>query len=122
MNDDLKKGNLIVQLTFDFAVAVVGFCASLETGRRWASANQLLRAGLSIGANVKEAQNAESRADFIHKMKIAAKEGDEVEYYLEICRAAPELPDPGSLLEDVMRINRILTKIIASSKRPQERQ
>jgi len=49
-------------------------------------ARQLLKAGTSIGANVREVQNAESKTDFIHKMKIAAKETDETEYWLELCR------------------------------------
>lgn len=52
----------------------------LEQQRKWSLANQIMRASLSIGANAKEAQNAESKADFIHKMKIAAKEADEVEF------------------------------------------
>ncbi|WP_309608581.1 four helix bundle protein [Flavobacterium sp.] len=49
--------------------------------------NQLLKSGTSIGANSKEAQNAESKADFIHKLKIAIKEGDETEYWLFLCDA-----------------------------------
>ena len=69
MRADLQKQNLIVQLTFDFAVRVVSFCSHLETFRKWSLANQLLRAALSTGANVREAQNAESKADFVHKIR-----------------------------------------------------
>lgn len=116
MNEALKKQNLIVQLTFAFAVKAVGFCTRLEEIRKWSLSNQLLRASLSIGANVKEAQNAESKADFIHKMKIAAKEADEVEYYLEVCNASPELPTSEDLLQDLQSIARVLNKIIGSSK------
>jgi four helix bundle protein len=105
-----------VQLTFDFAVSMTGFCAGLDELKKWSLANQILRASLSIGANVKEAQNAESKADFIHKMKIAAKEADEVEFYLEVCSVAKELPNPGELLEKVQSICKVLNKIIASSK------
>jgi four helix bundle protein len=47
---------------------------------------------------VREAQNSESKADFIHKTKIAAKEADETEYWLELCKHAPNYPDPGELL------------------------
>lgn len=84
MKEELKKENLIVQLTFDFAVEAINFCEDLEKIKKWSLANQLTRAALSIGANVREAQNAESKADFIHKMKIAAKEAEEVEFYLEV--------------------------------------
>jgi len=116
LRDDLKKENLIVQLTFDLAVATIKFCTLLEELRKWSFANQLLRAAVSIGANVKEAQNAESKADFIHKMKIAAKEAEEVEYYFELCNAADELPNAEELLEKTKAVCRVLNKIIASSK------
>ena len=116
MKEELKKKNLIVQLTFEFAVDVVKFCAILDDLKKWSLANHILRASLSIGANVKEAQNAESKADFIHKMKIAAKEAEEVEFYFEVCRAAEELPDDNGLLEKVQSICRVLNKIIGSTK------
>ena len=116
MKDDLKKKNLIVQLTFDFAISMVTFCATLDELRKWSMANQLLRASLSIGANVKEAQNAESKADFIHKMKIAAKEAEEVEFYLEVCNKSELLPDCEELIEKINSICSILNKIISSTK------
>tara|TARA_R110001592_G_scaffold5436_3_gene29964 strand:+ start:5756 stop:5920 length:165 start_codon:yes stop_codon:yes gene_type:complete len=47
--------------------------------------SQVFRSGTSIGANTREAQNAESKRDFIHKFKISAKEADEVEYWLQLC-------------------------------------
>ncbi len=117
MNDELKKGNLVVQLAFEFAVQVVSFCDGLDGMKKWSLSNQILRASLSIGANVKEAQNAESKADFIHKMKIAAKEADEVEFYLEVCNKSEKLPDCPELLEKVQSICRVLNKIIASTKK-----
>jgi four helix bundle protein len=78
--------------------------------------NQLWRSGTSIGANVNEAQNAESKKDFVHKMKVAAKECDETNYWLRLCKAAKNYPDPDELMTDVESINRILSKIISSSK------
>ena len=72
------KENLIVKLTFDFAIEIIKYSKILQQSHDYALSNQLLRAGISIGANVREAQNAESKADFIYKMKIAAKEADEV--------------------------------------------
>lgn len=78
------KDNLIVDLSFNFGLAVIEFVDDLQVKRKFAVANQLLRSGTGIGANVWEAQNAESKQDFIHKIKIAAKEGDETEYLLVI--------------------------------------
>ena len=76
----------------------------------------MLKSGTSIGANVREAQDAESKNDFIHKLKIAAKEADETEYWLLICKASENYPDCDDLLTEVQSIIRVLSKIIASSK------
>jgi four helix bundle protein len=114
-NPDLKE-NLIVTLTFQFSLDVVTFVEMLEANRKYAVANQLIRSGTSIGANVREAQNAESRADFIHKLKIAAKEAEETEYWLEICQQSKSYPNCEELLSQVLSIKKVLSKIIASSK------
>ena len=74
------KENIIVNKTFQFAIQIVAFCEELENNKKYVIARQLLKSGTSIGANVTEAQNAESKNDFIHKFKIAAKEIDETEY------------------------------------------
>ncbi len=58
----------------------------LEANRKYNIARQLLRSGTGIGANVREAQNAESKLDFIHKLKIASKEAEETEYWLLLCK------------------------------------
>lgn len=70
----------------------------------------------SIGANVREAQNAESKADFVHKMKIAAKEADETDYWLTLCNRSKHYPDCPELMNEVNDIMKILSKIISSSK------
>ena len=111
-----NKENLIVKKTFDFSTQVMVFVESLMEQRKYPLANQLFRSGTSIGANVREAQNAESKTDFIHKMKIAAKEADETEYWLQLCKSNPNYPAPDQLLEQIESINKILSKIIASSK------
>lgn len=72
--------NLIVKLSFDFALLTIALAEELELKRKFVIANQILKSGTSIGANIWEAQNAESRADFIHKMKISAKECEETKY------------------------------------------
>ncbi len=70
-------GNRIVDLSFEFALGVIAFSEKLEESKKYAIAKQIIRSGTSIGANVSEAQNSESKADFIHKMKVAAKEAEE---------------------------------------------
>lgn len=110
------KPNLIVDLTFQFSLDIIQFVDELEHQKRFVFANQILRSGTSIGANVREAQNAESKADFIHKMKIAAKEADEVEYFLMLCKEAESYPINEKLIEDVKSIIKIISKIISSSK------
>lgn len=113
---DTSKENLIVRLTTDFAVKIIEFQVRIKKAGVAPMASQLFRAGTSIGANVREAQNAESKNDFVHKMKVAAKEADEVEYWIELCKETPMLPDPGSLAGDIIVIHKVLTKIIATSK------
>lgn len=114
-NPELKD-NLIVTLTFQFALAIVKFAEILEANRKYAVANQLIRSGTSIGANVREAQNAESKADFIHKLKIAAKETEETEYWLDICHQTESYPNCDNLLSQILSIKKVLSKIISSSK------
>lgn len=78
-------------------------------------ANQLFKSGTSIGANLREAQGAESKADFKHKCKIAYKEAEETEYWLLLCKYAESYPFEQDMLDDVQSIMRILGKIISST-------
>ena len=110
------RPNVIVDKTFEFALSIIEFAEELESRRKFVVANQILKSGTSIGANVREAQNAESKADFIHKMKIAAKEADETEYWLQLCQRAKSYPDSESQQKEVKEIVKILSKIISSSK------
>ncbi|MBP1676733.1 MAG: hypothetical protein H6Q20_1292 [Bacteroidetes bacterium] len=109
-------GNKIVDLTFAFSLKIITFTELLEEKRKFAVANQLLRSGTSIGANIREAQNCESKADFIHKFKIAAKEAEETEYWLLLCQHSENYPFDSQLLEEIKDIQRIINSIINSSK------
>jgi four helix bundle protein len=113
---EATEENLIVKLTLEFAIKIVLYAERLEADRKFVLANQLLKSGTSIGANVREAQNAESKADFIHKFKIAAKEIEETEYWLLLCSNVPSYPKPEDLQEKLKTIKRIISKIIISSK------
>ncbi|MCX6257615.1 MAG: four helix bundle protein [Bacteroidia bacterium] len=110
------KNNLIVKLTFEFALKIIEYSELLENNKKYIIANQLLKSGTSIGANVKEAQNAESKDDFIHKMKIAVKEADETEYWLNLCEMSFKYPKDEQLIENLHVIINILSKIISTSK------
>lgn len=110
------KENIIVEKSFQFALEVVLFCEELEENRKFVISRQLLRSGTSIGANIREAQNAESKIDFIHKTKLAAKEADETEYWLLICKHTPTYPFDEKLLSHVHELMKIFSKIISSSK------
>ena len=90
MRDD--KENLIVKLTFEFALDIIVFAEELESQKKYVISKQILKSDTSIGANVREAQNAESKNDFIHKLKIAAKEVDETEYFLLLCKFSETYP------------------------------
>ena len=113
---DKRKENSIVDLTFAFALEMISFVDLLVQNKKYVIAKQLLKSGNSIGANVREAQNAESRADFIHKHKIAMKEVDETEYGLLLIRTSKNYPNENYLIEKLNVIDKILTKIISSSK------
>jgi len=110
------KENIIVTKTIDFALAIINYCQSLELRRKYVIANQLLRSGTSIGGNVFEAQNAESKVDFIHKMKISAKESSETLYWLTLCEHSEGYNFDNKLKNDLEEINKILSKIISTSK------
>ena len=110
------KDNLIVKLTFEFALEIISFSEEIRKSNRFEMASQIFRSGTSIGANIREAQNAESKADFIHKFKMAAKESEEIEYWLLLCKYSNSYPFEEKLLEEVKEIQRIINSIINTSK------
>ena len=115
--DDPRPYN-IQERAFQFAVQVVGLVRTFprtldgaEVGR------QLIRAGTAIGANMEEADGAESRRDFIHKARIARKEARETRYWLKLCLSTT-IGDPVSaraLYREADELVRILSSIIAKA-------
>lgn len=79
---------------------------------------QVLRSGTSIGANIEEANQAESKADFIHKLCIANKEAFETNYWLRLLRDSNILTEKqaGSLINDCEELQKLLTSSIKTSK------
>lgn len=111
-----NKENIIVDLTFVFAANSIRLCDEFLHSRNRNVNYQLGKSSTSIGANVREAQNTESKIDFIHKMKIAAKEAAETDYWLLLAKEVYALKETESLLTQINSINKVLFKIISSSK------
>jgi four helix bundle protein len=112
----IKTGNEIVDVSFDFALAIIEFSEKLDDNKKYVISRQILKSGTSIGANIREAQNAESKLDFIHKLKISAKEADETEYWLLLCQHSKNYPETLELQNKLLSIKKLLSKIISSSK------
>lgn len=112
----MKERNVILELSFQFALNIIAYCEVLEEKRRFVISQQLLKSGTSVGANIREAQSAESKIDFIHKLKIASKEANETEYWLQLCEHSKSYPSIGDLPEQLTQILKLLSKIISTSK------
>lgn len=110
--------NIIVQKSLNFAIRCVKLYKCLCERHEFVMSKQLLRSGTSIGANVREASFAYTKADFTHKMSIALKEAGETRYWFELLYATDYITDKESqsLLADCDEILKILSKIIISSK------
>ncbi|RYY20925.1 MAG: four helix bundle protein [Chitinophagaceae bacterium] len=114
-----KSEGPLLQKSFSFAVRIIRLNKVLnEKYREYILGRQLLRCGTSIGANVREAQNAESKSDFIHKIGIAQKEAGEVIYWLELLSATGYLNkiEFNSLIIDAQEISKIISSILLTSK------
>lgn len=114
-NNEKYKDNPILKLSFELAVLCVKYLEELDSSRKYSIANQISRSGTSIGANIKEAQNAESKKDFIHKLKISSKEADELEYWFFLCNEIDSYPSSNGLLEKLEEVQRLLTSIISKT-------
>ncbi len=117
MNLDLAK-NPIARHSIEFSIMVIKYVEILEANKKYVIARQLLRSGTSIGACVMEAQSAESKADFIHKLKIADKEARETWYWLYLCEQTDKPNFNTELSNKLDEIIRLLNSIILSAKRP----
>ena len=108
--------NILVDLSMDFSVDIVNMCDNIKG--KSALTNQILRSGTSIGANIHEANYAQSKADFISKLQIALKECYETEYWLELFVKAniAKEQEVKNLLHDCGELRRILVASITTLK------
>ncbi|MCW5961435.1 MAG: four helix bundle protein [Pyrinomonadaceae bacterium] len=111
--------NNLKDKSYKFALRIVNLYKFLaKEEKEYVLSKQVLRSGTSIGANVTEATQAQSKPDFIHKLSIAQKEAFETEYWLNLLRDAKFISESQaeSLLYDCNELQKILTASIKTSK------
>jgi len=113
------KENIIKIKSFAFSIRIVRLYQYMcDSRKEFVMSKQLLRCGTSVGALIREAEQAESRSDFIHKLGVAQKEINETLYWLELLRATDYLAELEfeSINQNALEIIKILTSIIKSTK------
>lgn len=112
-------GNIIKEKSFAFAIRIVKLYQFLCEGKKeFVMSKQLLRSGTAVGALIREAEHAESKPDFKHKMAIAQKEINETIYWLELLKESSYLTQEQfqSIHADATEVIKLLTSIIKSTK------
>lgn len=113
------KKNIVKDKSFKFALIIVNCYKFLTSEKKeYVLSKQLLRSGTSIGANVRESEHGQSKADFIHKLSISLKEANETEYWIELLHKSDYLDDKQfeQLSVAVIELIKLLTSIIKTSK------
>lgn len=112
------KENIIRNKSFKFALKVVGLHVYLSGKKEFVLSKQLLRSGTAVGAMVREAEQAESKPDFIHKLSIAQKEANETDYWLDVLFHSNYIDDTQyqELHRDLSEIKKIIASIIVTMK------
>ena len=116
---DFQTDNPVRSKSFRFAVRIVNLCKFLhDEHKEFILSKQLLRSGTSIGANIAEAQQAQSKADFISKMNIALKETYETDYWLRLLFATQYLSQGAfdSIVSDCTELKKLLVSIVKTAK------
>lgn len=111
--------NIVEQKSYAFAIRTVKLYKILCAGKNeYVLSKQMLRSGTSIGANVAEAQNAQSRADFLSKMNIALKEATETKYWIRLLHDTEYLSNQefDSIFGDCVELEKLLVSIIKATK------
>jgi len=113
-----KRPNVIKEKSYSFALRVINLYKFLNEKKEYVMSKQLLRCGTAIGALVREAEHAESKPDFIHKMAIAQKEANETDYWIDLLFESDYLnaTQHKSVSTDINEIQKILSSIIITSK------
>lgn len=113
----MKTENKILSLTFNFSIEIIGLYKNLIDQKEFVISKQLLRSATSIGANVEEANAAQTKKDFIGKMAIASKEARETKYWLRLLEKSKLVPlDYSTYLLSIEHIINVITKIVKTSQ------
>ena len=115
----MKEDNLIIDKSKAFAIRIIRLYQHLaEEHKEYTLSKQVLKSGTSIGANVREAASAQSKADFIAKMQIALKEASETEYWIELLTETDYISENAgkSLSSDCKELLRMITAIIKTAR------
>jgi len=112
------KDNIIVEKSIEFAVSIVYICRHLQKDHKeYVISKQLLKSGTSIGANVKEAIQAQSKKDFLNKTNIALKEASETEFWIDLLIRTHYLDkNAANLINECIEINKIIQTIVKTTK------
>ena len=115
--------NIVARKSYDFAIKCVNLYKFLCSGKHeFVLSKQMLRSGTSIGANIAESRNAQSTADFIHKLSIALKESDETLFWLKSLHKGDYLNEKEyeSIYNDAEELVKILVSSINTLKKKQQ--
>ena len=113
------KSNIIKDKSFAFAIRIVKLSRYMqEEKREFVLSKQLLRSGTAVGALIREAEHAESTADFIHKLAISLKEANETLYWIDLLHQTDFMDDDSynSINPDIIELVKLLTSIIKTTK------
>ncbi len=111
------KDNIILNKSFEFALAIIDLYKDLITKNEYVISKQLLKSATSIGANVEEATAAQSKKEFVSKMSIASKEARETRYWLRLLERSKLVnQDYLIYLSDIDEIISLLTAIVKTSQ------
>lgn len=113
------RKNVVKDKSFAFAVRIVNLYKYLTNDKKeFVLSKQLLRSGTAIGALIRESEHAESKADFIHKLSIALKEANEIDYWLDLLHQTDYLTDKEyqSIKDNIIELLKLLATIIKTSK------
>jgi len=114
-----KKENIVMNKSYSFALRIIKlYKYLLSEQKEYVLSKQILRSGTAIGALVKEAEHAQSKADFINKMNIALKEANETEYWLMLLKDSDYIDEKSfnSIHTDSIELIKLLVSIVKSSK------
>jgi len=115
----MAKQNVVLEKSFEFALLIIKTVKKIQSDKKeYILTKQIMRSGTSIGAMVREAEHAESKKDFIHKMAIGLKEANETRYWLDLLHKSEYLESKTYtvLHSEIVQIIRLLAAIVKSSK------